>query len=49
MSIKTIKAADDSSDEEFVMQDYVEQDDGHKVGMKPIAYWWERAVKPQVI
>ena len=31
VSIKTIKAADDSSDEEFVMQDYVEQDDKHKV------------------
>ena len=38
VSIKTIKAADDSS-EEFVMQDYVEQDDEHKVGTKPRAFW----------
>ena len=49
VSIKRIKAADDSSDEEFVMQDYVEQDDEHKVGTKPIAFWWKSAVKPQVI
>ena len=48
VSIKTIKAADDSSDE-FLMQDIVEQDDEYKVGMKPIAFWWKRAVKPKDI